>query len=104
MAPATTTIEHELDAVKVTVEGVPAKRCQACGEISLDGKVMIPIDEAIEEIMIAAGVASRSTPDEEAALREENRALARTLGQGDSLLDDPADTPVSEPSGAARTA
>lgn len=100
MEPATTTMTRELDSVKVEVEGVPAMRCKACGAISTDGKVAVPIDAAMLDILVAAGVASRPTPEEEAALRAENRALARSLGQDDSLLDEPA----SEPSGAGSTA
>lgn len=104
MAPARTTVAQQLDGVKVTVEGVPAIRCQACGAISLEGKVMIPIDEAIEQILVAAGVASRPTPEEEAALRDENRALTRGAGQGDTLLPDSTDEPARLPTGAANTA
>src|SRR3954447_16772884 len=100
MSPATTTIVQKLDGVKVTIDGVPAMRCQACGEISLAGKVMIPIDEAIEDIMVAAGVAARPTPEEDAEVRAQNLALAHTLGQGDTLLDDPSETPTGQPSGA----
>lgn len=108
MEPATTTIVQQLDGVKVTVDGVPAMRCRACHGTSIDGKVMIPVDEAIEQILVAAGVASRPTPEEEAALRAENRALTMSLGQGDTLLDGPDDevtaAPASEPSGAGRPA
>ena len=103
MEPATTTIVQQLEGVKVTIDGVPAMRCQACHGTSLDGKVMIPIDEAIEQILVAAGVASRPTPEEEEEVRAENRALARSLGQADTLLDDPVDEQagpsVGEPSG-----
>jgi hypothetical protein len=108
MELATTTIVQQLAGVKVTVDGVPAMRCHACHGTSIDGKVMIPVDEAIEQILIATGVASQPTPDDDAALRAENRALARSLGQGDTFLDDPDEESVaesaSEPSGAGSTA
>src|SRR6188508_1061412 len=97
MEPSTTTMEREIDTVKVTVDGVPAMRCKACGAKSTDGKVVIPIDEAMLNILVAAGVASRPTPEEEAALRAENRALTRSLGQGDTLLDDPDEDIVAQP-------
>ena len=92
-APATTTIKREIDSARVTVEGVPGLRCTACGAIGTEGKVMIPIDAAITDILVAAGVASRPTPEEEAALREENRAFARSLGQEDTFVDEPASVP-----------
>ena len=104
MEPATTTIVQQLAGVKVTIDGVPAMRCQACHGTSIDGKVMIPVDEAIEQILVAAGVASRPTPEEQAALRAENRALARSLGQEDTFLDDSTDAPAIEPSGAGSPA
>jgi hypothetical protein len=103
MEPAATTIVQQLDGVKVTIDGVPAMRCLSCGETSLSGKVMIPIDEAIEEILVAAGAMTPPTPEEEAALREENRALARALGQEDAAQDDPAHAPASAPAAGART-
>src|SRR4051812_22802615 len=83
---ATTTMEREIDTVRVTVEGVPGMRCTACGAITTEGNVAIPIDAAILDILVAAGVASRATPEEEAALRAENQELARQFGQGDTLL------------------
>ena len=104
MEPATTTIVQQLAGVKVTVDGVPAMRCQACHGTSIDGNVMIPVDEAIEQILVAASVASRPTPEEQAALRAENRALARSLGQEGAFLDDSTDAPASEPSGAGSPA
>src|SRR6266496_4204667 len=100
MAPATTTMTREIDSVKVTVDGVPAMRCLACGAISMDGKFGIPIDEAITSILIATGVASLPTPEEEAALRAENREIVRQLGQEDTFLDETDGQPTSEPSGA----
>ena len=93
MEPATTSMVREIGSVSVTVEGVPAMRCQACDEISMEGKVAIPIDAAMLDILIAAGVASRPTPEEVAALREENRALARSLGQEDTFIYEPASEP-----------
>ena len=108
MEPATTTMTRELDSVRVEVEGVPALRCKACGAISTEGKVAIPIDAAITDILVAAGVAYRPTPEEEAALRAENRARTRSFGQGDTLFDDPDEEalarPASEPSGAGSPA
>jgi YgiT-type zinc finger domain-containing protein len=104
MVTATTTVVQQLDGVRVAVDGVPAMRCQACGEMTLDGKVMIPIDEAIEQIFLATGVATRPTAEEIAALREENRALARALGQEDTSLDDPTEVSAAEPSNAGTPA
>jgi YgiT-type zinc finger domain-containing protein len=107
MEPTTTTIVQQLGGVKVTVDGVPAMRCGSCGEITLAGTVMIPIDEAIEQILIATGAASPPDPKEEAKLRAENRALTRSLGQGDTLIDEPdesANESASQPSGAGSTA
>lgn len=89
----TTTINEQLDGVKVTVEGVTAARCRACEGISLNGKIVIPIYEAIEQILVATGVASRPTPEEEAALRAKNREIARQLGQEDTYVDEPVDEP-----------
>lgn len=104
----TTTMGRGLDGVEVSVGGVPAEHCPACGEVGVDGKVAIPIDAAMLDILVAAGVASRPTPEEEAALRAENRALARSLGQEDTFLDDPTDEAVaesaSEPRGAGSAA
>jgi hypothetical protein len=90
--------------VEVSVSGVPATYCPSCGEVGIDGKVAIPIDEAMLTILVAAGVASRPTPEEQAALRAENRALARSLGQEGAFLDDSTDAPASEPSGAGSPA
>jgi hypothetical protein len=104
MVMATTTVVQQLDRVKVTIDGVPAVRCQSCRELTLAGKVMIPIDEAIEQIFIAAGVATRPTPEEIAELREENRALARALGQEDTFVDDSAEIPAARPSNAGTPA
>jgi len=100
MAEATTTVVQQLDGVKVTIDGVPSWQCQSCGEMTLTGTVMIPIDEAIEQIFFAAGVAVPAEPEEEAVLRAENRALARALGQEDTLVDNLDETPVGEPSSA----
>jgi hypothetical protein len=55
-------------------------------------------------ILVATGVASRPTPEEQAALRAENRALARSLGQEDTFLGDSTDAPAIEPSGTASPA
>lgn len=93
MEPAMTMMVREIEPVRVTVEGVPAVRCQTCGEISMEGKFAIPIDAAMRQILIATGVASLPTLEETAALRAENRALARQLGQEDTLLDEPVDVP-----------
>ena len=108
LEPTTTTMGRGIQGVDVSVSGVPAEHCPTCGEVGVDGKVAIPIDRAILDILVAAGVASRPTPEETAALRAENRALARSLGQGDTLLDDPDEESVaesaSEPSGAGSPA
>ena len=108
LEPTTTTMGRGLDGVNVTVSGVPAEHCPTCGETGVHGKVAIPIDAAILNILVAAGVASRPTPEEVAALRAENRALARSLGQENTFLDDPDEEtvaePASEPSGAGSTA
>ena len=96
LEPTTTTIQQHIGDVAVSVDGVPAGQCRACGEISFDGKVVIPIDEAITSILIATGAMVPPTAEEEAALRAENIELVRRMGQADTLLD--------EPTGAARTA
>ena len=97
----TTSMERGLDGVDVTVTGIPATYCPTCGDTGIHARYSAPIDAAITDILVAAGVASRPTPEEEAALRAENRALTRALGQGDTLLDDPADASTGEPSGAS---
>ncbi len=90
MEPATTTIRRSRQGVTVTVDGVPAMRCRACGEISISGKVGIPVDEAMTAILIATGAAAPPDPEVDAALRAEMRELARSLGQEDLLLDEPS--------------
>ena len=98
MQPATTTMVREIEPVSVTVEGVPAMRCQACGEISMEGKFAISIDATMSQILIATGVASLPTLEEEATLRAQNRELVGRMGQSDTLLD----APVDEPGGTTR--
>jgi YgiT-type zinc finger domain-containing protein len=100
----TTTLCRGFDGVDVTVTGVPAEHCPTCGETGVHGKVGIPIDAAMLDILVAAGVASRPTPEEEDALRAENRALARSLGQEDTLLGDPSEAQAVEPSNAGTPA
>jgi hypothetical protein len=92
-----------IDGVDVTVSGVPAEHRPTCGEIGVPGTVSSPIDAAIREILIAAGAMTPPTPEEEAALREENRALARALGQEDAAPDDSAPAPASVPAASAGT-
>jgi YgiT-type zinc finger domain-containing protein len=104
LEPTTTTMGRGIDGVDVTVTGVPAEHCPSCGEIGIHGKFAIPIDEAITNILIASGVASRPTLEDVAALRAENRELARQLGQEDTFLDETDDQPASEPSGAGSSA
>ena len=104
LEPTTTTVSRGISGVDVSVSGVPATYCPGCGEIGIDGKVAVPIDEAMLTILVATGVASRPTPEEQAALRAENRALARNLGQEDTLLDDSTDASSIEPSGAGSPA
>ena len=100
----TTTMCRGIDGVDVTVTGVPAEHCPSCGETGVHGRVGIPIDVAMLDILVAAGVASRPTPEEEAALRAENRALARALGQEDTLLDDASEAQPVRPSSAGTPA
>jgi YgiT-type zinc finger domain-containing protein len=90
LEPATDTVVRERDGVKITVEGVPAMRCGNCGEVSFDRKVAIPVDAAIHQILVATGVAAPPDPDVDEQLRKENRELARSLGQEDTFLDEPA--------------
>ena len=79
--PTTETIVEEMGGVKVTVEGVPARKCRACGEQWVSGKIDIPIDAAIEQILVATGAAAPPDPAIDAQLEEEMRELARSLGQ-----------------------
>jgi YgiT-type zinc finger domain-containing protein len=90
LEPATTTWQHSLGGVTVTIDGIPAEHCSTCGQTGVKGKVGIPIDAAIQQILIATGAMLPPDPEAEAALREENRELARKMGQGDTLLDEPA--------------
>jgi YgiT-type zinc finger domain-containing protein len=103
LEPTTITMEREIGSVRITVEGVPATHCLSCGETGVSGKVAFPIDEAMTSIFVAAGAMIPETPEELAALREENRALARAVGQEDTFLDDPSEIPASQPSGAGTT-
>ena len=96
----TITMEREVGTVKITVEGVPATHCGSCGETGVSGKVALPIDEAMTSILIATGAMVPPTPEEIAALRAENRALAEALAQKHLL----ADEPTEEPSGATTRA
>ncbi|MFN8635227.1 MAG: YgiT-type zinc finger protein [Chloroflexota bacterium] len=100
----TITMGRRIDPVEVTVSGVPAAHCPTCGETGIHGDVAIPIDAAMLDILVAAGVASRPTPEEEAELRAENRALARSLGQEDMYPDDEVADAAGEPSGAGTAA
>jgi len=90
LEPATETVVQEMDGVKITIEGVPALRCRACGEVCFDGHVAFPVDEAIHQILVATGVAAPPDPEVDEQLRKENRELARRLGQEDTFLDEPA--------------
>src|SRR4051794_1098153 len=88
LEPMTDTVVREMGRVKITIEGVPAMQCRACGEICFDGKIAFPVDEAILQILIATGVAAPPDPEIDEQLRKENRELARRLGQEDTFLDE----------------
>jgi YgiT-type zinc finger domain-containing protein len=100
----TTTMGRGIAGVDVMVTGVPATLCPTCGETGVHGKVAIPIDAAILDILVAAGVASRPTAEEVAALQAENRALARSFGQEDTFLDEADVDAASEPRSAGTAA
>jgi len=87
-----TTWRHSLSGVTVTVEGIPAERCTICGEAAVSGRVGIPIDAAIHQILVATGVAAPPDPELDEQLRQENRELARQLGQEDTFLEEPIGT------------
>src|SRR5690348_8782945 len=89
LEPTTTTWEHGMDGVTVTIQGIPADHCPTCGETGVRGKIGIPIDAAISQILIATGVAAPPDPEIDEQLRQENRELARRLGQEDTFLDEP---------------
>jgi YgiT-type zinc finger domain-containing protein len=81
LEPATETVNQALGGVSVTVEGVPAERCRNCGEVGIVGRIAIPVDEAIRQILVATGVAAAPNPQADEALRDEMAALARNVGQ-----------------------
>ncbi len=97
---AVTEIIQRLGEVKVTIEGVPAMRCRACGEISIGGEVVEPIDESIEQVFIATGAMTSPGSEDESESHQENHGLIRTMRPDDSRLD----TPAGEPSGAGSPA
>lgn len=100
LEPTTITMERGVGPVKITVQGVPATHCRSCGETGVSGKVALPVDEAMTSILVATGATVPPTPDEIAALRADNRALAQALGQKHLS----ADEPTEEPSGATTRA
>ena len=84
MEPATTTIVQQLAGVKVTVDGVPAMRRQACHGTSIDGNVMIPVDEFFAAVEL---------PEDEEPLEPEPGADV-CVAVADAVAD-PADAPSS---------
>jgi YgiT-type zinc finger domain-containing protein len=95
LEPVTETITQGMGGVRVTIEGVSAEHCRACDEVGIIGKIAVPLDAAIEQILVATGVAAPPDPEVDAAPPEEMRELAKSLGQ-ENLLD--------RPSGAKSTA
>src|SRR5688500_13773224 len=80
LEPTTTTLSRDWGGVEVTVKGVPATRCSTCHVTGVDGKVGIPIDEAMLAIHVATGVADPPDPEVDAQLAAEMRELARQYG------------------------
>ncbi len=89
LEPTVTEIVQRLEGVTVTVEGVPAMRCGACDEISLDGQVVIPIDESIEQIFVATGAMPMSDPEDASESHEEAPGVIRRMRPEDTLIDGP---------------
>jgi YgiT-type zinc finger domain-containing protein len=99
LEPATTTMVQQLAGVTVTIDGIPAVQCRACGEITLDGQVVIPIDEAVEQILIATRAMPAPDSEEDLYSAAESGAFANGQSEGDAIFDGPDRPRADEPSG-----